>query len=84
MPSFTSRDGRWQLCVLGTGNASGGLSHVSFVNNMATPRGGTHVSYVTDQLVAGLHTAIGKSHPELEMNQQLGAPATLSLSLSVL
>ena len=75
IPSFTSRNGRWQVCVLGsrpqTVASASVLAHVSFVNNMASPRGGTHVSHVADQLVKALHAALCKQLPNLEITPQL-------------
>jgi len=39
---------RWEVCVSLT---EGGFQQVSFVNSIATVRGGTHVTHVTDQIV---------------------------------
>eukprot|EP01135_Chromosphaera_perkinsii_P010658 Nk52_evm58s2192 gene=Nk52_evmTU58s2192 len=49
---------RWEICV--TPSEHGQFQQVSFVNNIATTKGGTHVSYVTDQMVASLIKAVNK------------------------
>jgi len=41
--------GRWEILV--AQSESGALQQVSFVNNICTIKGGTHVKYVTDQLL---------------------------------
>eukprot|EP00850_Spirogloea_muscicola_P005173 SM000023S07629 [mRNA] locus=s23:505696:515452:- [translate_table: standard] len=48
---------RWEVCV----SLSEGLfQQVSFVNSIATMKGGTHVAYVTDQIVTNLLLHINK------------------------
>lgn len=56
--SYRTRDGRWE-CVV-TSSDTGRFEQVSFVNGIATVRGGRHVDHVTKPLVKALATAIGK------------------------
>mmetsp|Transcript_28242 Transcript_28242/g.45711 ORF Transcript_28242/g.45711 Transcript_28242/m.45711 type:complete len:1587 (+) Transcript_28242:75-4835(+) len=48
---------RWEVCV---SVSDGQFSHVSFVNNINTSKGGTHVNYVADQLITKLLEAANK------------------------
>lgn len=41
---------------------SGEFGQVSFVNSICTYRGGTHVKYIRDQLVAGIHKYLARRH----------------------
>lgn len=45
---------RWEVGI--TKSDSGSFEHVSFVNSTNTNQGGTHVDYVTDQIVDALRT----------------------------
>ncbi|KPI85110.1 DNA topoisomerase ii [Leptomonas seymouri] len=47
--SYARVNDRWELCVR---VSNIGFQQVSFVNSIATTRGGTHVKYVVDQIVA--------------------------------
>lgn len=49
---------RWQVAVALTNGS--GFRQVSFVNSICTSRGGTHVNYVTDQVVARLMEDLGQ------------------------
>ncbi|CAL1161232.1 unnamed protein product, partial [Cladocopium goreaui] len=49
---------RWEV-ALGLTDGSG-FQQVSFVNSINTSRGGTHVSYITDQVVSAVLEKIGK------------------------
>lgn len=46
---------RWEVCVT---TSMKGFQQASFVNSIATTKGGTHVSYVTDQIVEKLMAAV--------------------------
>jgi DNA topoisomerase-2 len=46
--SFAKINDRWQVCVR---LSNIGYQHVSFVNSIATTRGGNHVKYITDQII---------------------------------
>eukprot|EP00850_Spirogloea_muscicola_P004740 SM000020S06090 [mRNA] locus=s20:870766:880569:- [translate_table: standard] len=48
---------RWEVCV---SLSEGQFQQVSFVNSIATMKGGTHVAYVTDQIVTNLLLHINK------------------------
>jgi DNA topoisomerase II len=49
---------RWEVAVALTDGS--GFQQVSFVNSIATSRGGTHVNYVADQVVAALMDCLAK------------------------
>ena len=44
----------------------GQFAQVSFVNNIATSKGGTHVNYVAEQIVKTIHEKITKKCPDLD------------------
>ena len=44
---------------------SHGFSHVSFVNGIATIKGGTHVDYVAKRIVTELRALLSKKYPEI-------------------
>lgn len=46
---------RWEVCVT---TSMKGFQQASFVNSIATTKGGTHVNYVTDQIVEKLMAAV--------------------------
>lgn len=48
-PIYHEINPRWKLGIVYDKNA--GFTHVSFVNGIKTPKGGTHVTYVSEQLV---------------------------------
>eukprot|EP00898_Chlorokybus_atmophyticus_P003597 jgi/Chlat1/4238/Chrsp27S04322 len=48
---------RWEVCVT---NSDGQFCQVSFVNSIATLKGGTHVNHVTDQVIEKVLTAVKK------------------------
>ncbi|KAL8262386.1 hypothetical protein R6Q59_023735 [Mikania micrantha] len=48
---------RWEICV---SMADGHFEQVSFVNNIATIKGGTHVDYITNQVANHLVTIVKK------------------------
>lgn len=50
-------DDRWEVCCAAS---DGQFQQVSFVNGINTYKGGTHVNYVTDQIVAHLIEAVKK------------------------
>ena len=52
-----STTGRWQIYV---GASDGSYSHVSFVNSVATSRGGSHVAQVTDAVADAVSAAAKK------------------------
>jgi DNA topoisomerase II len=61
---FAVVNDRWQICV---SSSDGHFQQVSFVNNIATIKGGTHVKHVTDQLSQMLLTQIKKKHKNLAL-----------------
>ncbi|KAF1744195.1 hypothetical protein MXB_3014, partial [Myxobolus squamalis] len=48
---YTRVNERWEVCVL---PSDGSFQHVSFVNSIATTKGGSHVNYVCNKLVTKL------------------------------
>ncbi|GJU89399.1 DNA topoisomerase 2 [Tanacetum coccineum] len=48
---------RWEVCV---SLADGHFEQVSFVNNIATMKGGSHVDYITNQITSNLATIVKK------------------------
>lgn len=48
---YAKVNARWEVAVM---KSSGSFDSVSFVNNLATVKGGTHVSLVTEQVIAYL------------------------------
>jgi DNA topoisomerase-2 len=64
-------DHRWEVAVtLSTGKA---FAHVSFVNNIATSRGGTHVTYVADLTCKALVQLIGSARGASKSAKELTA-----------
>ncbi|KAL6911837.1 hypothetical protein ACP4OV_000642 [Aristida adscensionis] len=55
---------RWEVCVC---PSEGQFQQVSFVNRIATTRGGTHVDYVTNQIAAHLMTIVNKKNKNANM-----------------
>jgi len=49
---------RWEVLV--TRSDGDGFQHCSFVNSISTPKGGTHVQHVVDQLVDAIQTRAKK------------------------
>ena len=60
---FHKINARWEVGV--ALSDSGSFESVSFVNGMATPRGGTHVNVLTQQITQRMAEKIEKKHPAL-------------------
>ncbi|TPX44377.1 hypothetical protein SeLEV6574_g04534 [Synchytrium endobioticum] len=54
---FESPNERWEI---GVTVSEGQFQQISFVNSIATSKGGTHITHVVDQLVAALQEAVKK------------------------
>jgi len=54
---------RWEVCVAASDD---GFQQISFVNAIATTKGGTHVSHVTDQVVEKILEHLKKKHKGLD------------------
>ncbi|EDV26331.1 uncharacterized protein TRIADDRAFT_23201, partial [Trichoplax adhaerens] len=52
-------NGRWEVCLTASDR---GFQQASFVNSIATTKGGTHVNHVVDQLVEKLMGAVKKKN----------------------
>lgn len=54
--------------------STNGFQQVSFVNSIATSKGGTHVNYITDQIVKELLPVISKKNKAVTVkNHQIKA-----------
>ena len=51
---------RWDICL--SLQDTGSFQQMSFVNNISTPRGGTHCNYVADQIVKRCLETLNKKH----------------------
>jgi len=54
---------RWEVAV---SCSDGQFQQISYVNCIATTRGGTHVSYVTDQVVSKVTDMVKKKNKEFK------------------
>lgn len=62
---------RWEVCATVSTN---GFQQCSFVNSIATTKGGTHVNYITDQMVKKLIPIINKKNKAVPVkNHQVKA-----------
>eukprot|EP00672_Neobodo_designis_P021424 CAMPEP_0174847070 /NCGR_PEP_ID=MMETSP1114-20130205/12682_1 /TAXON_ID=312471 /ORGANISM="Neobodo designis, Strain CCAP 1951/1" /LENGTH=1431 /DNA_ID=CAMNT_0016081341 /DNA_START=175 /DNA_END=4470 /DNA_ORIENTATION=+ len=59
---------RWEVCVR---VSNIGHQHVSFVNAIATTRGGKHVDYICDQVVERVIAAVKKKHKGMDPKPQM-------------
>ncbi|EXB68160.1 DNA topoisomerase 2 [Morus notabilis] len=60
LPRITERiNGRWEICV---SLSDGQFQQVSFVNAIATTKGGTHVDYVTNQITNHVMNIVNKKN----------------------
>ena len=49
-------------------SASGAFDHVSFVNGIATSRGGTHVNYLAEQICRRVAEHVNRKHRDITVN----------------
>ncbi|GMH88134.1 hypothetical protein TrVE_jg13240 [Triparma verrucosa] len=61
-PLHSKINSRWEVCV--SPCSSGGGQH-SFINNLTTPRGGSHVTAITGQIVKGVQDNFKRKYPRL-------------------
>ncbi|KAL6567913.1 DNA topoisomerase 2 [Orobanche gracilis] len=60
LPRITEKvNDRWEICV---SLSDGQFQQVSFVNSIATIKGGTHVDYITNQITAYLMNVVNKKN----------------------
>ena len=62
--AFERINDRWEV---GVSVSDGSHQHVSFVNSISTTKGGTHVSYITDQVTTRLLSVIKKRNKGQEV-----------------
>ena len=55
---------RWEIIA---SLSDGQFQQVSFVNSISTIKGGTHVAYITDQIVSKLGLALSKKNKKLQI-----------------
>ena len=63
---FLSFPPRWQVAVGISPN--GQFQHVSFVNGISTPRGGTHVTYIADQIATNIAARVNRRNKGLAIS----------------
>lgn len=56
---------RWQVAVIVDTEA--GYNHTSFVNNICTYEGGTHVDYIVSQIISAVSDKIKSKHKDLKI-----------------
>ena len=71
-------DPEWQVCVVFDPEQNREMEHVSYVNGVCTLQGGTHVSYVQDQVVAFVRDKIAKTAKTMAVK-----PAMVKKALTV-
>ncbi len=59
----TNKNDRWELIV---SPSDGQFQQISFVNSICTSSGGTHVTYIVDQITSKLQEIIKKKHKEIK------------------
>ena len=62
------KNDRWQLAV---SFSEGDFKQVSFVNSICTSKGGTHVNYITDQIVKEVKARVKKKDKSLDPKPNL-------------
>lgn len=60
VPLISEKNERWEIAF--TVSETGEFRHISFVNCISTPKGGTHVKYVSDKIVKELREAASKKN----------------------
>ncbi|XP_062001703.1 DNA topoisomerase 2-like [Rosa rugosa] len=68
LPRMTAKvNDRWEICV---SFSDGVFQQVSFVNGIATIKGGTHVDYVTDQITAHLMNVVNEKNKNTKIKPE--------------
>lgn len=62
---YDKSNARWEICV--SLSDAGTFQQVSFVNNICTTRGGTHCTYLTDQIIKKCTDVLNKKHKKLNV-----------------
>jgi DNA topoisomerase-2 len=57
---------RWEVAIGVSESNGASFDHISFVNGMATTRGGTHVNAVVQQVAKAVCDRLARLHPELK------------------
>lgn len=66
---YRSYGARWEVAA---SISDGTFQQVSFVNGICTSKGGTHITYVADQMISAISAAIQKKHKKVEVkNNQI-------------
>ena len=75
---FDEINSNWEI---GVGlSRSGSFEHISFVNGMATTRGGSHIDVIVQQITSHITQRVSKMHPELAFSL---SPSLVKRSLAV-
>ncbi|GMH56330.1 hypothetical protein TL16_g02109 [Triparma laevis f. inornata] len=61
-PIYTKVNDRWEVAIA---QCTEGGGHTSFINNIATSRGGTHVNHIMGQIVKAVQEQFKKKYPSL-------------------
>jgi DNA topoisomerase-2 len=61
---FETVNDRWEIAVSYT---DGGFNQNSFVNSICTTKGGTHIKYITDNIIKNLQTSLKKKNKNMEI-----------------
>ena len=69
--SFSRVNDRWEVCIR---VSNIGFQQVSFVNSIATLRGGNHVKYITDQVIAKVTETAKKKNKGIEVKPHMIKP----------
>jgi DNA topoisomerase-2 len=69
--SFNRVNDRWEVCIR---VSNIGFQQVSFVNSIATSRGGNHVKYLTDQVIAKVTETAKKKNKGLDVKPHMIKP----------
>lgn len=68
IPLISEKNERWEIAF--TLSESQEFRHISFVNCISTPKGGTHVRYIADKIVKEIREAVSKKNKGAKIQPQ--------------